>query len=203
MPLSGTGFTPTIYFSDGFEFGNLSAWNLPSSDSSGQRTVQTAVVHSGNYAAAFTVATGQYDYIYTALPGGAQSQTFTKFYFRVTSTANGTILAVARNASGGNTWEVDYDSDTQGLDFYFWNSSGGIYSTVSPNQAITANTWYSVEIQDIQTTTGQAQAWINGTSIGVINANLSNTQPFARLMLYSAAVGTFYFDDVVIANVFQ
>jgi N,N-dimethylformamidase beta subunit-like protein/HYDIN/CFA65/VesB family protein len=203
VSLSGTGVTGTIYFQDGFESGNFSQWNLPSSDSSGQRTVQTAVVHSGTYAAAFTITGSQYDYIWTALAGGPQSQTFTRFYFQLTNTSNGTILAIAHNANNSNVWEVDYDGSTKALDFYFWSSSGTIYSISSANQTISANTWYSVEIQDTQTTTGQAQAWINGTSVGSFNANLSNANPFASLMLYNGAPGTFYFDDVVVASNFQ
>jgi N,N-dimethylformamidase beta subunit-like protein/Big-like domain-containing protein/HYDIN/CFA65/VesB family protein len=203
VSLTGSAATSTIYFKDDFESGDFSQWNLPSGDSTGQQTVQTAVVNSGTYAAAFTISSGQFAYINTALPGGPQSQTFTRFYFRLTNAANGTILAIARDANGGNTWEVDYDGANQGLDFYFWDSLGTIYSLASANQAITANTWYSVEIQDTQTTSGQAQAWINGASVGVVNANLSNANPFARLMLYDGAVGTFYFDDVVVSNTYN
>jgi hypothetical protein len=203
LALSGLAQTSVIYFSDGFESGDFSQWNLASGDSSGQRTAQTAVVHSGTYAAAFTITSGQYDYIYTALAGGPQPQTFTRFYFQVTNAANGTILAIGRNANGGNSWEVDYNGGRQGLDLYFWNSSGSVYTIFSANGVITPNTWYSVEIQDTQTTTGEAQAWLNGTSIGEVNADFSNANPFARLMLYNAAVGTIYFDDVVVANVYQ
>jgi len=203
ISLTGTAITPTIYFQDGFESGNFSQWNLPSGDSSGQRSVETSVINNGVYAAAFTVGSGQYAYLYTALPGGPQAQTFTRFYFQVTNAANGTILAVARNANGGNTWEADYNGTHQRLDFYFWNSSGGLSSFSSANQTITANTWYCLEIQDTQTNAGQAQAWLNGTSIGSVSADLSNANPFARLMLYDSAVGTIYFDDVIVGNVYN
>ncbi len=203
VAVTGIALTPTIYFSDGFESGNFNQWNLPSGDSTGQRTIQSSVINSGNDAAAFTITSGQYDYIYTALPAGPQSQTFTRFYFQLTNAANGTILAIARNANGGNTWEVDYNGGRKGLDIYFWNSSGGTYSIFSANQAITANTWYCLEIQDTQTTSGQGQVWLNGTSIGSVNADLSNANPYARLMLFDSAVGTFYFDDVVVSNLYN
>jgi hypothetical protein len=203
VALSGTGFVNTIYFSDGFESGGFGQWTLPSSDSTGTRTVQTSVVNSGTYAAAFTIASGQYDYIYTSLPAGPQTQTFTRFYFRITSATTSTTMAIARNASGGNTWEVDYDGGHQAVDFYFWNSSGTVYSILSPNSAIQANTWYCVELQDTQTTTGTGQAWLNGTSVGSVNADLSNANPLARLMLYDTAVGSLYFDDVVVSNVYN
>lgn len=203
VAVTGIALTPTIYFSDGFESGNFSQWNLPSTDSTGQKTVQSSVVNGGLDAAEMTNTSGQYAYLYTALPGGPQNQTFTRFYFRLTNPANSSILAVSRNVNGGNAWEVDYNGGRQGLDIYFWNSSGGTYSVFSANQAITANTWYSLEIQDTQATTGQGQAWLNGTSIGSVNADLSNANPFARLMLYDGAAGTFYFDDVVVSNLYN
>ena len=203
VALSGTGAVPTIYFSDGFESGNLSAWTLSHADSTGTATVQSNIVNSGLEAAALTNSSGQYVYLYTALPGGPQSQTFTRFYFQLSSLSNGSILAIARNANGGNTWEMDYDAGRKGLDLYFWNSSGGTYTIFTPTNALTANTWYYVEVQDTQTTTGQAEFWLNGTSVGVVNADLSNANPYARLMLFNGAPGTFYFDDVQVANIYN
>lgn len=200
VALSGTGYTATIYFSDGFEGGNFSQWNLSSADSSGQATIQSSVVHSGSSAAAFTNTSGQYVYLYTALTGGPQSQTFTRISFQLTSLANGNILAVARNANGGNTWEIDYDAGRQSLDLYFWTSTGSIYQLLAPTNELTANTWYTIEVQDTQTTNGTAQAWLNGTSIGSVNADLSNANPFARLIICNFAVGTVYFDDVAVAD---
>jgi len=204
VALSGTGVTPTIYFSDGFESGNLNAWTLPSSDSTGSRTVQSTVVNSGSNALAITNASGQYAYVYTALPSGQEAQTFTRFYFRFASTVtSGIQLAMARNANGGNTWEVDYNAGRQGLDFYFWNGSGGSYTVFSPNNVLSPNTWYSIEIQDFQTTTGHAQAWLNGTSLGSVDADLSTSTPYARLMFYDSTPGTIYLDDVAVSNMFN
>ena len=107
---------------------------------------------------------------------------------------------MARNANGGNTWEVDYNAGRHGLDFYFWNGSGGSYTIFSPNNALNPDTWYSIEIQDYQTTTGHAQAWLNGTSLGTVDADLSTSTPYARLMFYDSAPGTIYLDDVAVSN---
>jgi archaellum component FlaF (FlaF/FlaG flagellin family) len=200
LALAGTGITPTIYFSDGFESGNLNAWTLQSLDSTGSRTVESTVVDSGSNALAITNASGQYAYIYTAL-SSAQAQTFTRFYFRFTSTVtSGIQLAMARNANGGNTWEVDYNAGRHGLDFYFWNGSGGSYTIFSPNNVLNPDTWYAIEIQDFQTSTGHAQAWLNGTSLGTVDADLSTSTPYARLMFYDSTPGTIYLDDVAVAN---
>src|SRR5438876_137522 len=204
VTLSGTATVPTTYFSDGFESGNLNAWTLPSSDSTGARTVQSTVVNSGSDALAFNNASGQYAYVYTALPSGPQTQTFTRFYFRFGSNVTtGTQLAIARNSNGGNVWEIDYNANRHGLDVYFWSTNGGIYSIFSPNNALSPNTWYGIEVQDYQTTAGHAQAWLNGTSLGSVDADLSTSAPYARLMLYDSAPGTIYLDDVAVSNVYN
>src|SRR5207248_7936686 len=203
IALSGTGQTPTIYFSDGYETGDLSKWTLSNADSTGTATVQSSIVNNGQDAVALTNSSGQYVYLNTALPGGAQSQTFTRFYFQLSSVANGTQLAIARNANGGNVWEIDYNANRKGLDIYFWNGAGTVFSTFTANNVLTANTWYSVEVQDTESSTGQVQVWLNGTSVGTVTADLSTTTPLARLMLFSGAAGTIYFDDVQIANVYN
>ena len=201
LVLSGTGITATTYFSDGFESGNLNAWNLPSSDSTGTRTVQSAVVNSGSNALSFNNANGQYCYVYTALPSGPEAQTFTRFSLRIGSdVTGGTQLAIARNNNGNNVWEVDYDANRHGLDIYFWNASGGVYWVFSPNNVMNANTWYSISIQDYQTTSGHAEVWLNGTSLGSVDADLSMSAAYARLMLFDSAPGTIYLDDVSVSN---
>ncbi|UWZ85850.1 choice-of-anchor D domain-containing protein [Occallatibacter riparius] len=202
VALTGSAFAPTVFFQDGFESGNFSLWNLQSGDSTGQRTIQTQVVNSGTSAAAFTNSTGQYAYIYTA-QASPQPQTFTRFYLRLANTTTSTQVAIGRNANGGNSWEIDYDTNRHGLDIYFWDGSGGVYSLFSATNSVAANTWYCVEVGDTQTTTGQAQAWLNGVSLGTVNADLSNANPFARLMLLNTVTGTFYFDDVAISNFYN
>ena len=89
------------------------------------------------------------------------------------------------------------------MDFYVWSTTGGIYTIFSPSNALSPNTWYGIELQDFQTTTGHAQAWLNGTSIGSVDADLSTSTPYARLMLYDSAPGTIYLDDVAVSNVYN
>ncbi|UWZ84576.1 choice-of-anchor D domain-containing protein [Occallatibacter riparius] len=200
--LIGSAIVPTIYFKDGFESGNFNLWNLPSGDSTGTRTVQTQVVNNGTYAASFVNATSKYSYIYTAM-SAAHSQTFTRFYFRLASLPQTTPLAIGSAASGSSSWEIDYDSTFQGLDFYFWDSTGNVQSVFSAKSSIVANQWYCVELGVNQTTAGVGQAWLNGALIGTVNANLLTANPFVNLMLYTTSAGTFYFDDVVVSNLYN
>jgi hypothetical protein len=198
VALSGSGVTAGTYFSDGFESGNFSQWTGPSG--TGQATVQATVVNSGTEAAAFTNTSGQYVYITASLSGGAQTQTYTRFYFRFASLASSTPIAFARDSNNNNLWEVDYDANRQGLDIYFWNGARTRYDLYSNTNVLTANTWYSIEVQATETTSGHGEVWLNGTSIGAVNNDLSVTQGYAKLLLYSEATGTAYFDDVKVSN---
>jgi hypothetical protein len=65
---------------------------------------------------------------------------------------------------------------------------------------LNANTWYNIEIEDIQASNGQAQVWLNGTSVGTVNGDLSMANPYARLMFYDSAPGTISIDDVQVSN---
>ncbi len=204
LALSGTGVTPTVYFQDDFESGDLKAWKLPNSDSTGNATVQSVVVNNGQNALDLNNSNGQYVYEYTGFQGGPQEQTYTRFYFRYSSNvSSGTSVAIGRSANGSNAWEADLDMNRHGLDIYFWNGANTISSVVSPTNVFSPDTWYSVEIQDTQTSNGHGEAWINGNSIGSVNGDLSTTNAYARLMLYSSSAGDIYFDDVRVANVYN
>jgi hypothetical protein len=198
--LSGSAVAAGVYFSDGFESGNFSQWTVPTF--SGQASVQSAVVNSGTNAAAFTNSSGQYTYLYANLAGGAQTATYTRFYFRFSSLAGSTAIAYGRDINGNTLWEVDYDINRHGLDTYFWNGARTRYDVYSNTNVLSANTWYSIEVQANETTTGHGEVWLNGTSIGAVNADLSVTQGYARLFLYDEAAGTAYYDDVQVANSF-
>src|SRR5205823_220093 len=88
VSLSGSAVVAGTYFSDGFESGDFSQWTVPAF--SGQATVQSTVVNSGTHAASFTNASGQYLYLYANLANGAQTQTYTRFYFRFASLSGST-----------------------------------------------------------------------------------------------------------------
>jgi hypothetical protein len=204
VALSGTGVTPTVYFNDDFESGILNSWTLPNSDSTGTASVETSVVNGGKNALDLNNSSGQYVYENTTLPGGPQGQTYTRFYFRYSSNVStGTPLAIVRNANGSNVWEADLDLNRHGLDIYFWNGANTISTLTSSANALSPDTWYSVEIQDSQISNGHGEVWLNGSSIGSVNGDLSTANPYARLLLYSSAAGDIYFDDVRVSNVYN
>lgn len=204
MALSGSGVTPGSgnYFSDGFESGNLNKWTLPNGDSTGQISVQSSTVNSGGYALSINNVSGQYGYINTSL-ASPQTLTYTRFYFRLNGVSGSTELAIARAANGSNVWEVDYDNNRHGLDIYFWNGANTLFSVISSQNVISANTWYYVEVEASEVTSGHAEAWLNGTSIGTVDNDLSTANPYAKIILFDSAAGTIYFDDMKVANAYN
>jgi hypothetical protein len=194
VSLSGTGFFPPppangIYFSDGFENG-LSNWGNPAG--TGQASVESTVVNSGNSALALTDSTsGQYVSVSGALIGGGETLTYTRFYFRVASPASSvTTLAEGFDQSGNLLWVVVYDSGRHGIDAYFWNGARTRYDLYSVTNLISPDTWYGLEIEDNEQSAGHAEMWLNGTSIASVNGDLSVTNGYSQLVMLNAATGT-------------
>jgi hypothetical protein len=207
VALSGTGVTPPpppppangIYLSDGFESGNLSQWTV---GGSGQATAETAIVHSGTYAAALNNASGQVVSLTCSLTGGAEALTYTSFAFQIASPANATTtLAYGKDANGNTMWTIIYDAGRKGLDIYVWNGARTRYDLYSNQNLISPDTWYTVEIEMNEATSGHAEVWLNGTSIASVDGDLSTSTPYTQLTLINEATGTTYFDDVKVANV--
>jgi Abnormal spindle-like microcephaly-assoc'd, ASPM-SPD-2-Hydin len=197
VALSGVGVQPGIYLQDGFESGNLSLW---STDGPGSATVQTTTTNSGSYALAMTNAANQYVIISRNLNGGAQAHTFTRLYFRVANASLSATMATATDATGNNLWAVVYDAGNHGLDVYFWNGSRTRFDFYSTANLITANTWYSLEIEINEATTGAGNVWLNGNLLGGVTGNLSATSAVSKLFLWNDVANTTYFDDVIVSS---
>jgi hypothetical protein len=192
----------TTYFSDGFETGDFSKWTLPNGDSNGSNTVQSAIVNSGSKAAQLTNTSGQYSYLYTALPGGPRAETYSRFYFRLAEDSS-TLLMMARHDGNSSTWEATYNQFFHGFEIYFWNGANQVYGLWTGHDAININTWYCVEVYLNQTTTGRAEVWIDGQSIGSLDADLSTSTPMSRVLLYNDNIQTVYYDDVVVSDTYN
>jgi len=200
IALNGTAVNPppSTVFSDGFEGGNFSQWTGGVSGT-GTATVQGSVINSGSKAAELTDASGQTVQIATTV-SGLPTDVFTRFYFNLASVSGTTLIALGQDASGHNKWIIYYDSGRQGLDIYLWNGAGTRYDIYSNTNVLSANTWYEVEIEVNQSTSGHGEVWLNGNSIGSFNGDFSQTQPYSSLVLTNQATGSIYFDDVALAN---
>ncbi len=200
VTLSGTGVstTTTVYYSDGFESGDFSQWTNGASGT-GAATVQTTVVNNGTDAAQLTNTAGQTAQVATTFTG-VPALTYTRFFYRFASLSATTLIAQGQDSGGHNQWIMYYDSGRQGLDIYFWNGAGARYDVYSNTNVMSANTWYSIEVETNQATSGHGEVWLNGTSIGSFNGDLSQTQSYGKLILDNEATGSAYFDDVAVAN---
>lgn len=202
VSLSGTGAdsSTAVYFNDGFESGSFSQWTGGTSGT-GSATVQTTVVHNGTQAADLANASGQLAQVATTIDGGAApTLTYSRFAFDLASVTTTTLIALGQDSSGHNLWIVYYDSNRQGLDIYFWNGSGTRYDVYSNANVLTANTWYTVEVEANETSSGGGQVWLNGNSIGSFSGNLSETTGYSQLILANQSTGTLYFDDVKVSS---
>jgi hypothetical protein len=110
-------------------------------------------------------------------------------------------MAVATDLNGNNLWAVVYDAGSHGLDIYFWNGSRTRFDFYTNTNLIAANTWYTLEIELNEATTGQGNVWFNGASLGGVAGNLSATNPVNRIYLWNeSASTTTYFDDIIVSN---
>ena len=202
IPLNGTGVSTTtsVYFSDGFESADLSQWTNGASGT-GTATVQSSLVNSGKDALQLTNATTQSVQVSTTL-NGTPALTYTKFAFRFSSLSGTTLIALGQDSSGHNQWIMYYDSGRQGLDTYFWNGAGARYDVYSNANLISPNTWYTIEVETNQATSGHGEVWLNGTSVGSFDGDLTQTASYGKLVLDNEVTGTAYFDDVAVANTF-
>ncbi len=68
--------------------------------------------------------------------------------------------------------------DGRDLDIYFWNGAGTRYDVYSNTNVMSANTWYSIEVETNQATSGHGEVWLNGT----LSAPSMATYPRLRVM---------------------
>ena len=190
------------YLQDNFESGNLTQWTGP--NGTGSAGIATgAVVHNGLYSAQLNApaGSGQYVTLSQNLVNTPGANTYTRFYFQVTNAGATSTLASATDSNGNTLWTAAYDGASHGLDLYFWNGARTRFDFYSQANTVQANTWYGLEINMNEVSSGQARIWLNGTSIGTVSGDLSATNTISQLLLWDDASGTSnYFDDVIVSN---
>jgi hypothetical protein len=201
-PPTPTPLPTGTYLVDDFESGNTAKWTP---QGTGQAAAESTLANSGAYGVGLTTGSGQYVSLHADLQGGSQAQTYTRFCFRLPAgLAGSTLLAQGRDPNGNLMWDVDYDAPRKSLDVYFWNGARVRQDLYPAANLLATDTWYCAEVQVSAATSGRGEVWLNGTSVGSINADLSASQPYSRLLLGNdGAVGTVYFDDIRVANTYN
>lgn len=199
-PPTPTPLPTGVRLADGFESGNTTLWTGP--QGTGQAAAESTTANSGTYGVGLTTTSGQYVGLYADLQGASQPQSFTRFCFRLGSGLSGSaLLAQGLDSSGNPLWRIDYDDPRKSLDVYFWNGARARQDVYGTPNVLSLNIWYCAEVNVNAATSGHGEIWLNGTSIGSVNADLSVTQPYSRLTLWNnGAVGTLYIDDVKVAG---
>ena len=188
----------TTIFSDGFESGDLSAWN--GNVGNGTVTVTAAAAHSGSYGARLTNTSGQADVLLKTLDT-PQADTSTTFWVRISGGTGFQTVAQARNqASNAYMWQLGYDPAHQQFDFFPYTATGSTEIDLGTNTA-PADTWIKVEIRYTATATGGAQILLNDQTQSAwgVSGDYSRTDNYARLQLWNDTTSTTDFDDVTIA----
>ena len=193
------GYTKTL-FSDGFESGDLTAWN--GLLGTGTANLTAGAAHSGNLGLELTNASGQFLVLQKMLDS-AVADSEVSFWVRLASGGTGLqTVAQARDASNGvHMWDLSYDNTQHAFIFFPYSGSGSTEISTGANSAA-ANTWIDVTVDYTATATGGAQLYLNGntqTGWGV-SGNYTRSANLQHLQLWNDGTNAVAFDQVSIAT---
>jgi hypothetical protein len=176
-------------FTDGFESGNLSAWT-----SSAGLTVQSALVHSGGFAAQANTTTGN-TYAKKTL-ASTYTDGYARIYFNLVSSASQVNLLRLRSLGDGS------------IAFLFVNTSGklglrnDIAAAATTSTTSVSSGWHALEFHLlINGASSTTEVWLDGVRINDLSFTTNlGTSPIGRLQIGEVMSGRTYnviFDDVV------
>ncbi len=194
----GLGYGEVV-FADGFEAGNLTAWDGLLGN--GTAAVLAGAAHTGNYGLRLTNASGQFQVAAKGLPS-AMVDSSVSFWVRGAAGTGVETMAQARDgASSAHMWDLYYDATRHGviLDAY---KNVGADEIFSGNNTVPANTWVKVEIQYTATATGGVRLLLNGAtqSAWAATGNYTRSTNLQRLQLWNDGANQLEFDDVRVAG---
>lgn len=193
--LGATGaFAQCASFYDGFESGNYTP-NWGNVGGSYTRTMLTTGVPVGNYALQQAGGTGHYSGLLA---------TFTP------STPNYiSYWANSSNAGTSDTYFVIGDNSTNGNNgiafIYFWGSGSIRFITNSSatyvNVPYTANTWYHIELRNVDWNAKTYDIWVNNVQYSTGSPFRAQASTFVdRIYLYNFNSATAQYDDVIVGG---
>lgn len=205
LNLGGLDMPVATTILNGFESGNFSAWNCPTS---GSATIVTSPVYSGNYAAKFVSTTSAVAYAeeYFGSGGGCTALNLSCYvqmatlpssgdereYFQLFDTGYACVFQVGIYNNGGTYQVLAQDKN------YNWYLSNG--------QTLSANTWYYLQAYLLLGTSsnGTITVWLNGQQvINQTNITTSTGNNISEILvgnLSTSEASTVFIDDVVVTN---
>lgn len=195
-----TTYTSSV-FADGFESGNLSAWDGPSG--TGTASVTNAAAHSGAFGLQLTNDPSEYELLIKTFTSPVTDSS-TTFWARVGTGGGIQELAEARDPNSSQTvWSVIYDPNQQGLYLYPFNGAGTSTEIFTGAGTVPTNTWFKVEVRYNADANGGAQLYLNGQtqSSWAVSGNYARSDNFQKLQLWNDSTTTTYFDDASVATI--
>jgi hypothetical protein len=180
------GACNTAMFFEDFEDGNYAGWTVVSATAS----IVTPGANGTSDCLQVTGSTAHYSGIYRAF-SPALTPTHIAWWARSSSTTTADTYFVIHSSGGtGLTYQ---------LAFFYFNSTGYIAAADSPGDfyAYAANTWYYLELRNINYTTHRFDIYVNGalvTASAPFRANVSNV---GRIDLYNFASATGRWDEIL------
>ena len=111
-----------VVFSDGFESGSLSSWDVAGGN--GSVAASGAAAHAGTFGARMTNASGQFGILIKRLAAPAPDSSVS-FWVRVAAGSGLQTVAQARDDSSSQTmWALLYDQSRNAFYFYPFQGSG-------------------------------------------------------------------------------
>jgi hypothetical protein len=181
-------------FSDDFESGNVSKWTNGSGTYS-TRAVTTTDPAAGTYACQITG--GDNNYWSHALYANFASSQPTEISWKLKIPDLSKIGGYVQIGNSSSDYDLlfTYHLDNKGIRFF--NFDEDYYFSIS------ANTWYKIEVKNINWTNKTFDIYIDGvlkhTSFGFINTDVTSVSQIS-LTNYSSG-STAYFDDIFIGEV--
>ena len=189
-----SGNYTTVVFSDGFESGDLSAWNV---GGNGTATVVSDAPQTGAYAARLTNTSGQYQVLVKQLADPLIDSS-TQFAVRVSSSVGVQEIAEAKDAgSSQSMWALFYDGNAHAFWFFPRDATHGI-QIFTGGGSVPLGSWTQVEVQYTASATGGAQLYLNGQTQPDWGAtgDFTRSSYLQRLQLWNDGANTVDFDDV-------
>ena len=198
-PLTPSVGYSELRFADGFESGDLVAWN--GAPGNGTTSVTGAAARQGNYGLRMVNTTGQYSFLVKAL-SSAIADSSSIFWVKLGSGSGLQMVAQARDtSSSANMWQLYYDWGRGGFVLYPFTNTGSteIFTGVGTG---TPGSWMKVEVQYNASATGGSRLYLNGLTQPTwgVTGNYARTANLAVVQLWNDAVGTTDFDDARVST---
>jgi hypothetical protein len=202
--------TPTL-FSEGFESGNLNAWN----DTYGMLSINSQIANSGAYSAESVIGASNENLYYHVLDSPSSTIDFREYVY---------VNSTKYPSTSGDYYQVGGFSSTLGGNYgnggiFIFNSGGTLYwglyyrnfgnfSQVISSHAVSIG-WCCVEMRHVtssgSSTNGEEHLWLNGIDIKDVTGISNNDRTLASAVIggsqkvtNSSDTWNYYVDDVAV-----